>query len=124
MTESDDFPARFADDPASGSDPLCWTIAILAPTALALALLNAEAIASWSAELPADPRTAEVLAAADAWNARTAELGLDAPRKQLHRAWRRAEALRWPVQGRSRKPRAGSAGGQAPSASLRSAPPP
>jgi hypothetical protein len=100
MIESHDFPARFPAEPERGADPLRWTIGILAPTALALALLNAAAIADWTAELPADPRTAKVMAAADAWNATTAELGLDTPRKHLHRTWKRAEAMRWSQRGR------------------------
>jgi hypothetical protein len=99
MTDSDNFPARFPAEPGIGAEPLRWTVGILAPTALALAMLNAEAIANWVAELPAEPGTAKALAAADAWNARTAELGLDAPRKHLHRAWKRAEAMEWPDRG-------------------------
>jgi hypothetical protein len=100
---SHDFPADFPGEPEGGADPLRWTIAILVLTALALAALNAEAIANWTEELPADPRTAEALAAADAWNARTTELGLDAPQKALHRAWKRAQAVRWSEGGRPRQ---------------------
>jgi len=92
---SHDFPAEFPADPASGADALRWTIRVLVPTALALALLNAAAIVNWTRELPVSPGTAKAMTAADAWSAATAELGLDAPRKALHRAWKRAAAMRW-----------------------------
>jgi hypothetical protein len=96
MTNSHDFPAEFPPHPDHDARPLRWAIEIIVLTALALAVLNAEAIANWTQELPAGPRTAKALTAADAWNARTAELGLDAPQKALHRAWKSAKAMRWP----------------------------
>ena len=100
MTNDHDFPAEFPAELESDAESLRWTIAILALTALALAVLNAEAIVNWTQELPAGPRTARALTAADAWNARTTELGLDAPQEGLHRAWKRAEAMRWSEGGR------------------------
>jgi hypothetical protein len=101
MTNSHDFPAEFPADPEDGAGALRWTIGVLVPTALALAMLNAEAIVNWAQELPANPRTAQAMTAADDWNARTAELGLDGPRKALHRAWKRAQAARWSERSRS-----------------------
>ena len=95
MTNSHDFPAEFAPEPEKDAEPLRWTIGILVPTALALAALNAGAIANWTQELPAGPSTAKALAVADAWHAGTAELGLDAPQKALHRTWKQVEAMRW-----------------------------
>jgi len=92
---TDHFPADFPPDPEGTPDPLRWTTRVIALTALALALLNAAALASWIQDLPAAPSTARAMAAADAWHAGTTKLGLDAPRNQLHSAWQKAEAARW-----------------------------
>jgi hypothetical protein len=98
MTSSPDFPAEFQADRDGGGEALRWTVGVIVPTAFALALLNAEAIASWTHDLPASPRTAKLMTAADAWHARTAALALHAPRNVLHRAWKRAEATGWPAE--------------------------
>jgi hypothetical protein len=95
MENAYDFPAEFPDDPEAGQTALRWAVAIVAMTALALSVLNAQAIAEWAAELPANPVTAKIVATADGWNARVAKAGLDTPRKDLHGAWKRAEATRW-----------------------------
>jgi len=95
MTDSHDFPADFPADPDGGPEPLRWTSGVIALTALALAVLNTEAIVSWTQELPAGPSTAKVMTAADAWHAGTAELGLNIPREKLHRTWKQAETMRW-----------------------------
>jgi hypothetical protein len=105
MIESHEFPAEFPADPAGGTDALRWTTTIIALTALALALLNPEAIVAWTRELPAAPSTVHAMTAADAWHAGSAGLGLDAPRTALHRAWQRAEAARWPQGAGERPPR-------------------
>jgi hypothetical protein len=96
MTESDDFPAQFPPDPRCGAQGLRWTIGVLAPTAIALAVLNSQTIVDWVEDLPATSTTARAVAAADAWHSSVAQFGLDAPRDSLHRAWIRAEAMRWP----------------------------
>lgn len=95
MTNSHDFPAEFPPDPAGGAAALRWTIGVIAPAALALAVLNTQSIVDWAQELPPAPSTAKIMAAADAWQASSAALGLDAPRNALHRVWKRAEAMQW-----------------------------
>ena len=90
-----DFPAEFPPDPEGTPDPLRWTSRVIALATLALALLNAAALASWIEDLPAAPSTARAIAAAEAWQAGTTQLGLDAPRTALRNAWQRAEAARW-----------------------------
>jgi len=96
MAVEKDFPAEFPSDPEEGPAALRWTIAVLALTALALSVLNPEAITNWAAELPANPGMGNVMATADSWNARVAEVRLDVPRKDMHGVWKRAEAMRWP----------------------------
>jgi len=97
MTDTREFPAEFPADPERDAAALRWTIGVIGPSALALALLNAAAIADWTNGLPVAPSTAKVMTAAEAWNAGTGELGLDAPRAGLHRAWQRAQAMQWPT---------------------------
>ena len=113
MIESHEFPTEFPADPP-GADALRWTIGVLAPAALGLALLNAEAIASWTHELPASPRAATAMTVADAWQARTRALGLDAPRNAFQRTWKRAQAMRWPEGTDGRLLMAASAGDTRP----------
>ncbi|MCW3848864.1 hypothetical protein OF829_16630 [Sphingomonas sp. LB-2] len=95
MTDGEDFPVELSADPDGGAGALRWTVLVLAITTLALALLNAEAIANWSHELSPSPGTAHVMAAADAWKDTTVRIGADTPHARLHRAWKRAEAMRW-----------------------------
>jgi hypothetical protein len=99
MTSSDDFPAEFPSDPQGSAKALRWTTEVLALTALALAVLNPEAIVNWTEDLPAAPSTAKAMAAADAWHNQSAALGLDSPRKVFHHAWKRAQTARWPDDG-------------------------
>ena len=99
MTDNHDFPTDFAAGPAGEAGALRWTSAVLALTALALAVLNAGAIAGWAEDLPASPGTARVMAAADAWQTETAQLGLDAAHAGLHSGWKRAQAMPWPADG-------------------------
>lgn len=97
MTDSHDFPVDLSPDPDGGAGALRWTSGVLALTTVALALLNAGAIAGWAEELRPSPTTAKVMAAADAWKGVTARLGLDTPHARLHHSWKRAEAMRWPT---------------------------
>ena len=92
---TDHFPADFPPDPTGTPDPLRWTTRVIALSALALSLLNAAALASWIQDLPAAPGTARAIAAADAWQAGTTQLGLDTPRAALRGAWQRAEGAQW-----------------------------
>ncbi|HEY6816149.1 MAG TPA: hypothetical protein VI168_11460 [Croceibacterium sp.] len=96
MTDSHDFPAEFPADPAGSGDALVWTAGVIVASALALALFNASAIANWTQDLPAGPRTARAIATAEAWNAETTEIGLDAPYQRVRHAWKRAKATPWP----------------------------
>lgn len=96
MIDSRDFPTELPGDPDGGAGALRWTSGVIALAAFALALLNPDAIAIWTQELTPGPRTAPLVAAADAWKAATNRIGLDAPHAGLHRAWRDGEAARWP----------------------------
>ena len=95
MIDSHEFPTELPADPEGGAGALRWTAGVIALTAFALALFNAEVIADWTQDLSPGPRTARVMTAADGWKAATARLGLDAPHAGLHRVWKRAEALAW-----------------------------
>ena len=95
MPNDHDFPVALAPDPDGGAGALCWTAGILVITTLALALLNAGAIANWAQELPASPATAKLVGAAEAWQGTTTALGLETPHATLHGAWRQAESARW-----------------------------
>ena len=55
MADEDDFPVKLTPDSDGGASALRWTSGVLALTALALALLNAGAIANWSQELAPGP---------------------------------------------------------------------
>lgn len=96
MTEDHDFPVDLPADPDGGTGALRWTSGILIATTLALAVLNASAIASWSHDLPPSPGTAKVMAIADAWQDKTARLGFDRPHAKLHKVWKRAQSSQWP----------------------------
>ena len=92
MTDSHDFPVDLPGDLDCGEGALRWTARLLTVTTFALALLNADAIASWTNELPPSPTTARVMAVADSWNDATARLGLNRPHAELHRLWKRAQS--------------------------------
>lgn len=96
MTDSHDFPVDIAPVPGDEAGALRWTTVTLALCTLALALLNAGAISGWTQDLPPSPRTAKLMAAADAWHDLTAAAGLDQPHAKLHHVWTRAEAAPWP----------------------------
>lgn len=96
MTDSHDFPVDLPADPDGGEGALRWTAGILTIATLALALLNAEAIAGWTHDLPPSPGTARVMTAADAWHDATGRLGFGAAHAGLHQLWKRAQASRWP----------------------------
>lgn len=102
MTDSHDFPVDLAPDPDIGAGALRWTASVLAFVTLALALLNAGAIANWSHELAPSPATAKLMAAADAWQGATARFGLDTPHAALHQGWKHAQSARWPGRSEAR----------------------
>lgn len=96
MANEDDFPVKLTSDADCGAGALRWTGGVLALTTLALALLNAGAIANWSQELAPGPHTAKIMAAAETWKNATVRLGLDRPHASLHGEWKRAQSTRWP----------------------------
>jgi hypothetical protein len=75
--------------------PLLWTSVVLASAAVTLTLLNAHAIRGWAYQLPTSPTSARAVAAAEAWYAATARLGLNRPVETMHQWWRAAEARRF-----------------------------
>jgi hypothetical protein len=94
-----DFPTELPGEPEGGAGALRWTCGLLAITAIALALFNADAIAAWTEDLSPGPGTARIVTAAEAWQAATARLGLGAPHTSLHHVWKRAESMHWPGEG-------------------------
>jgi hypothetical protein len=78
--------------PPSG---VAWTTAVIAIAAVALLLINAPSVRSWTAQLPPGEAALEARDLADRWAAATARLGLNAPRAALAGAWDRLLAARF-----------------------------
>lgn len=66
--------------------------------AFALLLMNAHALAGWTAAQPPGSRAAAFDPAAQLLASRTAARGFDAPRAAIKSGWEQARAARWPAQ--------------------------
>lgn len=93
LADSYEFPTDLPADANGGAGALRWTATVIALATLLLALTNAQSIRSWTEELPPGPRVLQLVAAANDWEAATADLG--AGRARLHRVWRGMEEARW-----------------------------
>ncbi len=72
-----------------------WTSAVIAIAAVALLLVNARSVRSWTAQLPPGEAALAARDLADRWGTATARLGLDAPRAALAGAWEKLLAARF-----------------------------
>jgi hypothetical protein len=105
----DDDVARIdIDDPPHGFEPeeparddlearraRGWTVRTVIVAALALALLNAHALQSWTTTLPPEWGGQTLRTLADAWYGRTTAAGLDRPRAAVHDAFEAKKTLVW-----------------------------
>ena len=82
--------------------PLLWTTMVIASATVTLALLNAHAIRGWAYQLPNNAASARAVAAAEAWYALTARLGLNRPVETMHQWWQSAESARFEEPGGER----------------------
>jgi hypothetical protein len=101
--DSYEFPTDLAEDTDNGADDaaatLRWTATIIILTAAFLALFNAHTLAGWAEDLPPGPAMMKVVAAANAWEQTTADLGLGSGHARMHKAWTRLERKRWSGEG-------------------------
>lgn len=75
--------------------PLLWASTVIATACLLLALFNADAIRSWSYDLPAGPISSRIVEGAEAWHDITASIGLTAPASAMRGVWDNAQAARF-----------------------------
>ena len=94
MADLYEFPTDF-DDESDGTGALGWTASVIAAATLGLALLNPGAISGWLDDLPPGPRTATLVAGAEAWRGALDRVGLGMGHAKLHAAWKAAERADW-----------------------------
>lgn len=85
-----DLPRDQPESPA-----LHWTTVTIAVASLFLLATNAFSLRGWIDEQPAGPLQARLAAIAAHWEAATDSIGLGAPRAEIHRQWKAAQAARF-----------------------------
>ncbi len=81
---------------------LGWAFGVVVISSLILPLVNAHALANWADQLPVEPRTAPIVAAADAWQARARDLGLTVVVDRTATMAAAARKTRWPAAAHDR----------------------
>jgi hypothetical protein len=90
-------PVDLPDDASDEGHALRWASIAIATAAAVLLLGNARTIDEWANDLPPGAAAARLTAATGAWAAIAERSGLSAPRAAVHAAWKRGEALTFPV---------------------------
>jgi hypothetical protein len=99
MSEASDATADPAPEIAASS-AVRWTAAVLAASALVLALCNAESARNWSEGFPPSPAGHALRATCETWADLTQRIGLARPRAMVQTGWKRLHDLKWRARGR------------------------
>ena len=89
---------------ADARDARGWAAGAILMASLLLLLVNAQALNGWAAEQTPSQAMVHVTGATEGWLAATERMGAAAPRARLHALWTRAQAIRFPGQGRTDGP--------------------
>jgi hypothetical protein len=88
-------PVDLPEPPEPQPHGLKWTTMVIVWASLVLALLNANAIRSWSYQLPPGAASARIVAAAEAWYATVDQVGFNRPVETMHGWWQAAKETRF-----------------------------
>jgi hypothetical protein len=104
-------PVDLPDPPTPLPHGLKWATEVIAWAGLALALLNAHALRSWSYQLAPSPASARVVTAAEGWYDLVGRAGLNRPVEAMHEGWEAAREVRFDRAAPPAPDRRGSGGG-------------
>ena len=88
-------PVDLPGEPIEGGHPLGWTFVTLAVAALVLLCANAGTLSGWIDEKPPTPLQQQASDLAGRWTGAMDAIGITAPRRALHAAWKQAQAARF-----------------------------
>lgn len=88
-------PVDLPAEPIEGGHPLGWTIVTIAVASVVLLCANAGTLAAWVDEKPVSELQQQASARAAQWKAAMGDLGITAPRDELHAGWKALQAARF-----------------------------